>query len=383
MKKYTKILCLSIAVIICLLGFAGCNLMGGEQAHECNPCDECGKCLNADCTNEKCLGHTDNDDVPEAEHICESVCEKCEKCLDAECTETACAEKCEGHEPVVKTFGIKVMSFNLDQAYGSDSSKQQKILSHILDELPDLLGVQEETVAWQNFLVDALKSEGYKRVGEFRSTSPSHAYYGYREASSIYYNADRYTLVDSGTFWLSTTPDVPGSVGTGWSGSALFPRVCTWVLVEDKLSGEPYAYFNSHFSYEAEALRYESAKLIMSKVQELGVPAFFSGDLNFASNEETDAYNAITDVMDDSRTAAPETMNGNTFHNYGYGAGESYGDGKCKTVPIDYIFATKGDFEALTFKILSETGDKGDASDFYSDHFSIVATYEYSVEYTK
>ena len=373
MKKYTKLLCLCIAVIMCLMCLASC----GDKT-ECTLCEECGKCLNAECTEctEKCLGHNE-----EQVHTCESACEECGKCLDAECTEEACAEKCEGHEPVEMTFGLKVMSFNLDQAYGSDTSKQQKILSHILTELPDLLGVQEETPAWQTFLEKSLESEGYKRVGEFRATQPSHAYYGYREASSIYYNADRYELVNSGTFWLSDTPDVEGSVATGWHSSALFPRVCTWVLVEDRLSGEQYAYFNSHFSYEHEAIRLEAAKLIMSKVEELGVPAFFSGDLNFASNEETEAYNAITAVMEDSRTAAPETMNGNTFHNYGYAAGESYGDGKCKTVPIDYIFATNGDFDALTFKILTETGNKGVSSDFYSDHFAIVATYEYTVVY--
>lgn len=375
MNKMKRFLCLSIALIICLLGFAGC--LPGKQPDESHLCSECGKCPDPECDcAEKCEGHTEA-------HECESVCTECGKCTDSECADEVCAEKCEGHEKesVVKTYGIKVMSFNLDQACGSDPSKQQKILSHMLAELPDLLGVQEETPAWQTFLEDSLKSEGYKRVGEFRATQPSHAYYGYREASSIYYNADRYELIDSGTFWLSDTPDVEGSVATGWHSSALFPRVCTWVLVEDRLSGEQYAYFNSHFSYEHETIRLEAARLIMSKVEELGVPSFFSGDLNFASNEEPEAYSAITDIMDDSRTAAPETMNGNTFHNYGYEAGESYGDGKCKTVPIDYIFATKGDFEALTFKILSETGNKGVSADFYSDHFAIVATYEYTVTY--
>ena len=36
-------------------------------------------------------------------HECEHVCEECGKCLDAECGESVCAEKCEGHEepPVV------------------------------------------------------------------------------------------------------------------------------------------------------------------------------------------------------------------------------------------------------------------------------------------
>ena len=375
MNKIKRFLCLGIAMIICLLSMASCIF--NKLPDESHLCSECGKCPDPECEcSEKCEGHT-SDPV----HECESVCEKCHKCLDTECTDDACAEKCEGHEPIEVAYGLKVMSFNLDQAYGTDSSKQKKILSKIMEEIPDVIGVQEETPGWEGFLVDALKNEGYVRVGKYRATQPSHAYYGYREASAIYYNADRFELIDSDTFWLSPTPEVEGSVATGWSSEALFPRVCTWVILKDRLSGFEFAYFNSHFSYEAEVIRNESAKLIVSRIQESGIPAFFSGDLNFASNEETDTYNAITEYMDDSRIVANETMDGNTFHNYGYGAGESYGSGSCKTVPIDYIFATKGDFEALTFRILSESGDKGDASDYYSDHFAIVATYEYVVSY--
>ena len=37
-------------------------------------------------------------------HTCESVCEECGKCLDAECQDEACAEKCQGHEPEVVTI---------------------------------------------------------------------------------------------------------------------------------------------------------------------------------------------------------------------------------------------------------------------------------------
>lgn len=353
-----KIVCLILA-IVCLFSLASCSLINKPDT-------------------------PDEPDVPTPEaHKCESICDKCQKCLDAECSESVCAEKCQGHEPVSATYGFKVMSFNLDQAYGSDSTKRNRILDKILSEIPDILGVQEETTAWADYLEEALESEGYVRVGEFRSTSPSHAYYGYREASAIYYNVDRFELVDSGTFWLSSTPDAEGSVATDWHSAALFPRVCTWVILKDKLSGLEFAYFNSHFSYEHETLRNESAKLIISRIEELGIPAFFSGDLNFASNEETDTYAAITEVMEDSRIAAPETMNGNTFHNYGYAEGESYGDGKCKTVPIDYIFSTKGDFDAISFKILSETGDKGDPSDYYSDHFAIVANYQVTVVYER
>lgn len=356
MNKIKKIVCLSIATLVCALSFGSCDLLGRSPSSSGSSSSET------------------------KTHVCESVCEECGKCTDTACMEENCKEKCEGHEnvPVVKTYGVKIMSFNLDQAYGSDASKQQKVYDKIIDELPDLLGVQEETPAWQSYLEDKLDSEGYARVGEYRSTQPDHPYYAYREASAIYYNVDRFTLKESGTFWLSPTPDVEASVATDWSDEALFPRVCTWVVVTDKRSGEDLAYFNSHFSYEAEVLRTESAKLIVSRIQEKGIPAFFSGDLNFASNEEPATYAAITAEMEDSRIVAPETMTGNTFHNYGYGAGESYGSETTKTVPIDYIFATKGDFSALTFRILSETGDKGDADDYYSDHFSIVATYQYT-----
>ena len=84
--------------------------------------------------------------------------------------------------------------------------------------------------------------------------------------------------------------------------------------------------------------------------------------------------------MDDSRVKAESTMNGNTFHAYGYGPGELAGDGDVtKTVPIDYIFSTKGDFEVASFRILKVESRKGVPEDYYSDHFSIVAQYSYKV----
>ena len=39
-------------------------------------------------------------------HVCETICLECGKCLDAECTESACAEKCEGHKPAAVTATI-------------------------------------------------------------------------------------------------------------------------------------------------------------------------------------------------------------------------------------------------------------------------------------
>ena len=69
-----------------------------QNPHECESvCEECGKCTDAECTEDvcadKCAGH----------HKCESVCEVCGKCTDAECTEDVCADKCAGHTVAVTT----------------------------------------------------------------------------------------------------------------------------------------------------------------------------------------------------------------------------------------------------------------------------------------
>ena len=46
--------------------------------------------------------------TPPPAHSCESVCPECGKCLDSECTDPACADKCQGHAPVVVTPDVTV-----------------------------------------------------------------------------------------------------------------------------------------------------------------------------------------------------------------------------------------------------------------------------------
>ena len=67
-------------------------------AHTCQSvCDDCGKCTNADCEEavceDKCEGHM----VTPPAHECESVCPTCQKCTDEDCEEAVCEDKCEGH----------------------------------------------------------------------------------------------------------------------------------------------------------------------------------------------------------------------------------------------------------------------------------------------
>lgn len=269
-------------------------------------------------------------------------------------------------DPPAADASVKVMSYNLDQAGGDKTAQRDAILARMLAEAPDLIGVQEETYAWRDFLTPALDVEGYAHVLKFRGNPP------YDEASGVFYNVDRFALKDSGTFWLSDTPDRPGTA-TSWG--ALYPRVCSWLLLTDKKAGRDIAYFNTHFSYVDENVRTKSAQLILSRIAALGVPAFFSGDLNFGSDREPGTYGVLTAALDDSRTLAGETTDGCTFHDYGKKPGDldSGGVHTIASAPIDYIFCTKGDFTAAEFAILTESGP------FYSsDHYAITATFDYA-----
>ena len=98
-------------------------------AHTCESvCPECGKCLDATCTEpactEKCEGHS----VTPPAHTCESVCPECGKCLDATCTEPACTEKCEGHSVTPPTNEYSISYEGLDgwllEGYSPDSATE-------------------------------------------------------------------------------------------------------------------------------------------------------------------------------------------------------------------------------------------------------------------
>ncbi len=115
--KTRRILTILAAVLMLCLAFTSCDLIpGGKKPteHVCESvCTEegCGKCLDAECTEdacaEKCEGHEVVDPTPDPEpnpdpdpeptHTCEHACETCCKCTDAECNDTVCAEKCPTH----------------------------------------------------------------------------------------------------------------------------------------------------------------------------------------------------------------------------------------------------------------------------------------------
>ena len=256
--------------------------------------------------------------------------------------------------PSKSEFATRAMSFNVrcvDDEAGSIYTRSQ-IVTEILDSYaPDSFGVQEATPKWLK-IIDRELGDRYARVGEGRSPIEM-----FTEYSCVYYLKDKYNLIDSGTIWLSETPEKKYTK----SFDSKHNRIASWAVLEDKQTGLRYTHINTHLDHVLESTRVEQVKVLLNKVKELEkeTTVICTGDFN--TFETAEAYSIMSAAMSDSKLTAQTSDTGITFHNYG--KIEEHKDGA-----IDFIFTTNGT-KVETYKIIRDTF-KG----YYpSDHYPVVS----------
>ena len=249
---------------------------------------------------------------------------------------------------------FRVMSYNIRLPVESDginywNHRRPLVASMITYHSPDIIGVQE---AFRRQLDEMTADHPeYAWTGVCRNdgtTTPNPD----GEFSAIFFRKDRFEKLDGNTFWLSPTPDVPGS--KGWD--AAITRIVTWAKFRDKTSGKEFYFFNTHFDHIGETARFESAKLILQKINTIAgdQPVLLSGDFN--SPESTPPYQWITknagdDILIDgfytSRTPhhGPNGSFSGTFTLPGVG-----------DYRIDFVFVNRY-FTVLKHAILSDSWD--------------------------
>lgn len=176
---------------------------------------------------------------------------------------------------------LRVMTFNvrLDTPDDGDDAwlnRRGLVANTIRYHAPDVVGLQEPFAHQLDFLDDSLS--GYEWVGQSRRSGE-----GEGEHTPIGFRSDRFSLDETETFWLSETPDQPGTVG--WDGA--HPRVATWARLTDATADRPLVHVNTHLDNEGERARIEGATLVTERVQELadGAVPVVTGDLNCVSGE--------------------------------------------------------------------------------------------------
>ncbi len=134
----------------------------------------------------------------------------------------------------------RVMSFNLRYCDDEEGSvKNRSVISKAIIEQysPDSVGVQEATGEWMDILTSGL--ENYAYVGEHRDKDVNSEY------SAVFYLKSKFKLLDSGTIWLSDTPE---EKYTKYEES-ICTRIATWVVLENKETGVNYAHINTHLDH--------------------------------------------------------------------------------------------------------------------------------------
>lgn len=250
---------------------------------------------------------------------------------------------------------LKVITYNIRLDVKSDgantwSERKDFFTGQLKFYEPDVFGIQE---GLPNQVIDiAAALPEYKYVSTGRDGNNQ------GEASSIFYKKSRFDLKKSGTFWLSETPDV---ISKGWD--AALNRICTYVLLYDKLSKKYFWMFNTHLDHLGEVARTKSLELIVSKINLLNkqhYPVVLTGDFNTEPTEPR--IQSLKQKMIDTRDVSVQKPFGpsGTFNGF------KHDEPVVKL--IDYIFISKNSGWIVNkYAVLSDSKDLR----YPSDHLPV------------
>lgn len=244
---------------------------------------------------------------------------------------------------------MKSMTFNVLCAGKGENHwcRRQNLVKKIIELYdPDTFGLQEAHYGWMKYLNNQLKNK-YAYVGAGKDDGNIKG-----EFSPVFYKKDKYEVIESGTFWLSETPEIPG---LGWD--AVENRTCSYALLKDKNTGEKIAHFNTHLDHIGETAINEGAKLVAQRANMFkDIPTVVSGDFNVTPDSE--AYKIFLEAgFEDARSIAEKADNTDSFHWFGKGS-----------KMIDFIFVKN----ANKIKAVKTATDKINGK-LPSDHFPVVA----------
>ncbi|NEQ21296.1 MAG: endonuclease/exonuclease/phosphatase family protein [Microcoleus sp. SIO2G3] len=270
---------------------------------------------------------------------------------------------------------IKVMSFNLrydkpDPGENAWAVRKHAVAAMITHYAPDIIGTQEGQA---HQLLDLHRLlPNYQSVGGDRLGTRG------GEHCAIFYHTKRLQCLAVGDFFLSDTPEIPGSISPDWGNS--LPRMVTWAVFTVVDKQQAVTVFNTHLDYESTKAQELSAKLIsdracallqadrLSQLQLSESYVFLTGDFN--SEPDTPSRKAferplsngvnLNDVL-----AGVELEHQQSFHDF---TGKGF-------AALDTIY-----YDRRT-TLQSVELDKGQWKGVWpSDHFPVIANFAFPVE---
>ena len=252
------------------------------------------------------------------------------------------------------TNSLNLLSFNIRYANNKDGVNKWGSRKHLVFDIirefgTGIFGLQE-ALANQIAEIEA-EFPSYQRAGVGRDDGVEAG-----EHCPIFVNTGCIEFLESGTFWFSDTPDVPGSAH--WGNS--LPRIATWVYIEHKTSGQQLVVYNLHVDHISQPSRERSSELVLQHIHAHfhQLPTIIMGDFN--AGESNPAVTKLhSNFRDTFRAIHPKETQVGTFHDF---------TGTPEPEKIDHIFVSQ-EFLIHSAEIIrfNQNGR------YPSDHFPVTA----------
>ena len=253
-----------------------------------------------------------------------------------------------------KDTSLTTMSFNL-WVSSVNNDRAKHVVERINLVKPDTLGVQEASSDWVNRLKNALSSE-YDYIGMGREPG------GKGEHSGIFYRKDILKVIESGTKWMSDTPDTPSK----YAGSTCY-RIFTYAVFERLSDGKRFVHVNAHTEHTSDAICLAQLKVLVNFINTKysNLPIVLTGDLN-ATESQASVQHVLNNGFENGAKIAFKTSNAATFS-----PGGSI---------IDFCLTSENDFIVFEYGVDSYkySGEKDyqQANKDPSDHCPIYIKYD-------
>lgn len=276
-----------------------------------------------------------------------------------------------------KSSELRIMSFNMRYPATSDTgskswdSRKEPCVAMIKDQMPDVIASQELRTAQRDYLKGKLSEYAFVEIPNTGTGSGANIV--------MLYLKDRFTLVESGHFFLSFTPDVSSRCFNVGDNQI---RASVWLHLKDKESGKEFVAMGTHFPTRAgndyDNAPYEEARILSAElcIERMRIKAgndmmcFMMGDLNCSwkdkNGNEAKHGSKVREVligwMKDARDEAKDlTPAGITSYN-------AFGSGSMTPNRIiDHIFFRNA--ETIDFNTIIKSYNN---ISYISDHYPIM-----------
>ncbi|MGS2763064.1 endonuclease/exonuclease/phosphatase family protein [Sinomicrobium sp. M5D2P9] len=265
----------------------------------------------------------------------------------------------------------KIVSANIrvalsqDEAEGTGWADRKELVFDVFrDHKPDIICLQEVLKVQNEALKTAFPeyfSFGFE--GPEMDAHQDGEYHGIAK-NPIMFSREKYELVSAGTYWLSETPQLGGTMS--WNTARA--RHVNWVRLKDRTTGREFRVLNTHLDHVSRESRKRQVSMIVEEGDQYpeNFPQVLTGDFN------ADIKSAPIDIVktrwvDSYAEVHGEEDPGYTVHGF---KGREYGKNsdKKRKGKVDFIFY-RGPVEARAAEVI-----KDDRNGVYpSDHYFVSA----------